>query len=185
MTLWLSFALLAQVIAQTNAKEITSKVPELVPRFTFEVLNSAEIGRQLINLEDLIGAEAKTVSGMRPAKTVLVLALGMNCDGCEAQWETLNRAHKMGTKHGAKVIGILWASKSKKSELRNKLTLLKTEPIIAWDEYRLSRQRLGLLRKGSALIIRSDGSVDGQFAGTENNAKELLAAFGRALKEGG
>ena len=86
MTLWLSFALFALVIAQTNAKEITSKVPELVPRFTFEVLNSAEIGRQLINLEDLIGAEAKTVSGMRPAKTVLVLALGMNCDGCEAQW---------------------------------------------------------------------------------------------------
>lgn len=172
------------MLGQANPKEFRSKVPESVPRFTFEVMNSASIGRHLIHLEDLIGPEAKKVGDMRPSKIVLVLALGMDCADCEQHWTTLNRAQKMARKYEVKVIGLLWSTPNQKSEIKKRLVLSKPEAIIGWDEFQLARYRLGLLQRGSAVIIRGDGSVDGRFAGAEKDATALLAAFTEALKEG-
>jgi hypothetical protein len=185
MTTIFSLMLASFISAQIPAEAQATPVSEFVPRFAFEVLNSKRIGRSIIHLEDLIGPEAKTVAGMPASKTVLIFALGYDCDLCKGYWDTLNKAQAIASKKGGRVIGVLWSAESRKNEIIRAPKIEKHKAILAWDAYRLVRSRFGIHQLGNAIIVRSDGTVEGKFAVVQNQSDEMLAAFERALREGG
>jgi len=181
----LSLALSLQFFAQPSVSLQENRVPEYIPRFAFDVLNQRKIGRRIIHLEDVIGPDAKTVSGMSPAKSVLVIAIGFDCSDCSRYWETLKKAQAIARKGGGRVIGVMWSEESRKSEIRQSDLVVEQSAIVVWDAFRLARTSLGLMRRGSAIILRADGTVDGKYALVQGDTQKILSDFSKVLKEGG
>ncbi|MEE2902937.1 MAG: hypothetical protein VYC39_11435 [Myxococcota bacterium] len=177
--------ILGLFLAQTPNLNLGRTAPEVAPDFTFHVLNSKNIGRKMVHLEDLVGRSAKTVSNMPPAATVLLVGLELNCEKCDAAWSLLVRAEALAAKQNGRVIGVLWTDDETVSELSRNTKISSSKAMIAWDAHKLVPALFGLSKVGGVLLVRGDGSVDSRFVKPVKNIKRVMTVFNRSLKEGG
>ena len=170
-------------LAATLALSSISAPPATVVRVAFDVVNARQIGRRIIHLEDVIGPTSRKIGRDAPAKAVLIVATATeDCDECAGHWQRLTQVADKAARLGGLVVALVLSGAESSAAVREKYVWSAAPFIIALDTHRIVRQRLGLTGPGNALVIRSDGSVIGDFA-SGRTLDTPIKAFLKELEE--
>ena len=155
--------------------------PPAAPRVAFEVLNARHLGRSIVHLEDAVGPRSRSVGRFSPARAVLVFATAAeDCPPCATHLGDLERIHRATAGKGGMVIALMLTRDTAADTIRERFALSERPFVIAMDAYRLVHDRLRLTGPGSAVVIRSDGSM---IVMSPGDTKALASRFAKVLEE--